>query len=145
MSRSPRSVIPFYWSEATTADFVLGPGHQREWKDRVKMLERSGLPQIDPVMGGRYGPAVKAFFDRRHGLTDKTIPTKADQPERWKTECQALPDKDPKTPKPPRPALSGAPAPTGNVSRIGSHPKPPAPEDTGLPPSSFPPTLPRSS
>lgn len=41
----------------------------KEWRAKVKVLERDGLPQIDPVMGGRFWPAVCAYFQRRYGLT----------------------------------------------------------------------------
>jgi hypothetical protein len=38
------------------------------WAATAIVLERDGLPKIDPLFGGRYWPAVRAFFDRRHGL-----------------------------------------------------------------------------
>jgi hypothetical protein len=34
----------------------------------VKALEADGFPTIHKLMGGRYWPAVVAFFDRNHGL-----------------------------------------------------------------------------
>ena len=34
----------------------------------MPMLELRGLPKVDQLMGGRYVPAVRAFFDRRYGL-----------------------------------------------------------------------------
>ncbi|CAO4142305.1 hypothetical protein PKCBPO_01109 [Methylorubrum thiocyanatum] len=33
------------------------------------MLERDGLPRIDPLMGARYWPAVQAYWNRRYGLS----------------------------------------------------------------------------
>ena len=39
-----------------------------EWSAVAKVLERDGLPRIDPLMSGRYWPAVQAFFGRRYGL-----------------------------------------------------------------------------
>ena len=42
----------------------------REWAAKAKVLERHGLPRIDPLMGGRYWPAVVAFFDRRYGISN---------------------------------------------------------------------------
>ena len=33
------------------------------------MLERDGLPAIDPMMGGRFWPAVQAYWFRRYGLS----------------------------------------------------------------------------
>lgn len=38
------------------------------WRALAPKLEREGLPKIDPLMGGRYWPAVVAFFNRRYGL-----------------------------------------------------------------------------
>lgn len=39
----------------------------RTWPGLAAVLERSGVPKVDVMMGGRYWPAVQAFFDRRHG------------------------------------------------------------------------------
>jgi hypothetical protein len=73
---------PLYCTEEQVAELVLGPGHLRDWRDRVVVLERQGLPRIDPLMGGRYWPAVLAFFDRFNGISDKPpVPTMADGPE----------------------------------------------------------------
>jgi hypothetical protein len=48
-----------------------------EWKAKATVLERHGLPPIDPLMGGRYWPAVRAFFDRRYGISN-TMPMPVD-------------------------------------------------------------------
>jgi hypothetical protein len=40
-----------------------------EWAAKAPILERDGLPRIDPIMGGRHWPSVVAYFDRRYGLT----------------------------------------------------------------------------
>ncbi|APT31889.1 hypothetical protein MCBMB27_02598 [Methylobacterium phyllosphaerae] len=40
-----------------------------EWAAKALVLERAGLPRIDPVMGGRFWPAVDAFWRKRYGLT----------------------------------------------------------------------------
>lgn len=40
----------------------------REWAAKAKVLERDGLPRIDPLMGGRFWPAVRAYFLARYGL-----------------------------------------------------------------------------
>lgn len=70
---------PLYCSEDQVADAVLGPGHRKEWRDRAILLERDGLPVIDALMGGRYLPAVRKYFDQRHGVSDKhAVPQKAD-------------------------------------------------------------------
>ena len=61
-------VIPLYPDEETIALLVLGPSRAKEWKAVAVILEREGLPRIDTFMGGRYWPAVRAFFDSKHGL-----------------------------------------------------------------------------
>lgn len=40
-----------------------------EWSAKAVVLERNGLPKVDPLMGGRCWPAVQAYFLRRHGLS----------------------------------------------------------------------------
>jgi hypothetical protein len=41
---------------------------EKRWRQIVRQLEREGLPKIDPVMGGRFWPAVVAFFGARYGV-----------------------------------------------------------------------------
>ena len=43
---------------------------RREWAGKAEVLERHGLPRIDPLIGGRYWPAIVAFFDRRYGVSN---------------------------------------------------------------------------
>lgn len=38
------------------------------WHAKAQVLERDGMPKVDPVMGGRYWPAVEAYFNRRYGI-----------------------------------------------------------------------------
>jgi hypothetical protein len=57
--------LPLFGSEEQVAEMVWGPGRLRDWKERTVVLEREGLPEIDQLMGGRYLPAVRAFFDAR--------------------------------------------------------------------------------
>jgi hypothetical protein len=56
---------------------------EKHWRRIAPQLERQGLPKIDPVMRGRFWPAVEAFFRNRHGLN--TIPNgwKPDGEEHW--------------------------------------------------------------
>ena len=49
-----------------------------DWPQIAALLEGKGLPTIDGLMGGRYVPAVKAFFDQRHGLSPSIVPSKPD-------------------------------------------------------------------
>jgi hypothetical protein len=42
----------------------------KRWGGSLQVLLREGLPPRDPVAGDkRYWPAVKLFFDRRHGIS----------------------------------------------------------------------------
>jgi hypothetical protein len=45
----------------------------RSWAAKAHMLEREGLPRVDPIMGGRYWPAVEAFWNRRYGLSNVQV------------------------------------------------------------------------
>jgi hypothetical protein len=40
------------------------------WNAKASILERHGFPRIDPLMGGRYWPAVLAWWNRRYGLSN---------------------------------------------------------------------------
>ena len=59
--------LPLYANEDEIALAVLG-SRASEWRSVAPLLERRGLPKADPLLGGRYVPAVKAFFDREHGI-----------------------------------------------------------------------------
>lgn len=47
--------------------------HPSTWKAKSSVLEREGFPRIDPLMGGRYWPAVFAWWNRQYGLTNLNI------------------------------------------------------------------------
>lgn len=57
-----------------------------EWRATAVVLERSGLPRVDDLFGRRYWPAVKAYFDRRHGLGQSLSAAVADGRENWDEE-----------------------------------------------------------
>lgn len=40
-----------------------------EWAAKAVILERQGLPHVDPIMGGRYWRSVLSFLDERYGLS----------------------------------------------------------------------------
>ncbi|GLK77982.1 hypothetical protein GCM10008171_32360 [Methylopila jiangsuensis] len=63
---------PLYLSDAEIGAKVLGRARAREWSAIAPLLEARGLPTIHPVMGGRYWPAVKRFFDVDAGLEPPT-------------------------------------------------------------------------
>jgi hypothetical protein len=52
-----------------------------EWAAKAKILERDGLPKVDPLMGGRPWPAVQAYFLRRYGPP----PSSQWRPTEWRT------------------------------------------------------------
>src|SRR5438105_13406224 len=55
---------------------------EKHWRRIAPQLERQGLPKIDPIMKGRFWPAVEAFFRNRHGL-DNMVALQPDGEERW--------------------------------------------------------------
>jgi hypothetical protein len=66
--------LPLYPSEKQIAVAILGPRRAHEWKAKAVLLEREGLPRIDPLMGGRSWAAVERFFASREGLDHATRP-----------------------------------------------------------------------
>lgn len=79
MAQQPSSLYP---DEDELARCVLGK-KARQWPSIAPTLEREGLPRIDPLTGGRFWPAVRAFLDRRHGLPKDQVPASADGGESW--------------------------------------------------------------
>jgi hypothetical protein len=60
--RKAVSEMPLYPTEAQIARAVLGE-RAKEWRHIAKVLEdKEGLPRINELMGGRFWPAVIAFF-----------------------------------------------------------------------------------
>jgi hypothetical protein len=66
--------LPMFADEAGLAEVFMGPGKGSEWRQSADLLEARGLPKIDALMGGRYKPAVKAFFDNEYGLIVRSQP-----------------------------------------------------------------------
>lgn len=89
-AQSPRfDDLPLFAPDDAIGPAILGPGKSAEWKQMAALLEGQGLPKIDALMGGRYTPAIKAFFDKEYGLTDKAprrAPSGAEKLGSWKTE-----------------------------------------------------------
>lgn len=44
------------------------------WKAKAIVLERHGFPRVNPLMGGRYWPAVLAWWNRQCGLFNVDLP-----------------------------------------------------------------------
>jgi biotin operon repressor len=76
-----RAAGPLFVSEQELARRLLGE-RAAVWAGVVQVLERDGFPKQDPLMGGRYYPAVLAFLDRRAGL-DKPITLSEQDKEDW--------------------------------------------------------------
>ncbi|MDZ5454440.1 hypothetical protein [Labrys sp. ZIDIC5] len=76
---------PLFLDEATVAVFVLGSKEASQWRALAIVLERHGLPKKHPIIGLRYWPAVKAWFDKEYGLGGSQIlkPDGQDNPEAW--------------------------------------------------------------
>ena len=75
--------MPLFPPETEIARAVMGPGKAAEWKALAVVLERQGLPRVDPAFGARYWPAVKAWLDRRAGIGSMTVPATPDGKENW--------------------------------------------------------------
>jgi hypothetical protein len=66
--------LPLFADDASIGGAVLGSDRAPEWCEIATLLEARGLPKIDTLMGGRYVPAVKAFFDHLYGLDRAATP-----------------------------------------------------------------------
>jgi len=64
--------LPLYPSEEQLAIALLGPERAHEWPAIAKAEEKAGLPRISHQYGGRYRPAVKAFYDARHRMIEES-------------------------------------------------------------------------
>jgi hypothetical protein len=60
--------LPWFADDMAIGQALLGPVRAAEWKQIATLLEGRGLPKIDALMGGRYIPAVKAYFDREYRI-----------------------------------------------------------------------------
>jgi hypothetical protein len=90
MSRSAHAInfndLPLFADDQAIGAALLGAQRAREWNAVAPLYEREGLPKRDRLMGGRYVPAVKAFFDRLYGLAgmSPSAPSGAENPDAWK-------------------------------------------------------------
>lgn len=84
--------LPLFATDNEIGRALMGPKRCGEWSMVVERLTLRGFPEIDDLMGGRYVPAVVAFFDRRYGLTDSQKPvSKPDGEENWNGRKSARP------------------------------------------------------
>jgi hypothetical protein len=68
MRRSAIEDLPLFADDGVLGLALLGVRRAGEWQAIVPIYERRGFPKVDPVMGGRYVPAVRAFFDQEYGI-----------------------------------------------------------------------------
>ncbi|SIO56272.1 hypothetical protein SAMN05443247_08241 [Bradyrhizobium erythrophlei] len=68
-TRLTMDTIPLFADDEEIGEAVLGFDRRREFRGLAELHEPAGMPKIDPAWGGRYVPAVKAYFDRRYGLS----------------------------------------------------------------------------
>ena len=64
----PAELAPLYPSEAELAVLVFGRARAGQWPAVASVLEKRGLPPINPRYGGRFWPAVVRFFHIEEGL-----------------------------------------------------------------------------
>jgi hypothetical protein len=79
--------IPLFANDSAIGSALFGPDRASEWPPIASLLEARGLPKIDTLMGGRYVPAVRAFFDSMYGLESSSPPLTPDGTEdfeRWR-------------------------------------------------------------
>ncbi len=77
-SRQGLDQIPLFADDAAIGEALFGPERACEWGSIASLLEGRGLPKIDPLFGGRYVPAVRAFFDHMYGLHRNAPPLAPD-------------------------------------------------------------------
>jgi len=78
--------LPLFATDREIAEAVVGPERAQQYLLSMKLLEKlPGYPAIDPAHGGRYVPAIKAFYDVRSGLSQATLtrPPGQENPAGW--------------------------------------------------------------
>lgn len=82
--------LPLFAADRDIGAAVLGRKRAGEWCAQAPLLEAKGLPKIDPLHGGRYVPAVKAFYQQRAGLIEAkpSAPDGVEDMDAWKTRRQ---------------------------------------------------------
>jgi hypothetical protein len=78
MKFRPLEHLPLFADDAALGAALLGVARAGEWCQLAALLEARGLPKMDALMGGRYVPAIKAFFDRDYGLAGAQSPLAPD-------------------------------------------------------------------
>jgi hypothetical protein len=66
--------LPLFATDSELSEALLGPGCLSEWKALCSRMERRGFPKTDLLMGGRYMPDVRGFFDYESFEYDGSAP-----------------------------------------------------------------------
>ena len=86
--------LPLFATDKELGAALLGPTRVQEWLAMLPLLESKGLVKIDPLMHGRYVPAVRAFFDGLYGLdrgatsASPLAPDGAEDLEAWRNKSR---------------------------------------------------------
>lgn len=86
--------LPLFADDLAIGRALLGGARAKEWVALAPMYEGRGLPRVDRLLGGRYVPAVRRFFDREYGLEGPGAVSSPDGSEdwsAWKTKRGAKP------------------------------------------------------
>lgn len=84
--------LPLFADDLSIGAALLGRARASEWRDLAPLLEARGLPKMDELLGGRYVPAVKAYFDRQYGIAGGAVTAAPRSPDgiedlaAWKTK-----------------------------------------------------------
>jgi hypothetical protein len=79
--------LPLFATDDLIGTALLGADRVQEWRQIAPLLETRGLPKVDHVMGGRYVPAVVAYFNHQYGLDHGgNVPLAPDGVEKWKKQ-----------------------------------------------------------
>jgi hypothetical protein len=84
--RAPLEALPLFAPDNLLGAALLGRDRVQEWQQLAPLLEARGLPRVDQTMGGRFVPAVRAFFMQQYGLGASTAlaPDGVEDFETWK-------------------------------------------------------------
>ena len=83
--------LPLFATDRLLGAALLGPDRVQEWLHIAPLLEARGLPKVDDLIGGRYVPAVRAFFDHLYGLDRSGPPLAPDGTEdfeKWRQKAK---------------------------------------------------------
>lgn len=72
--------LPMFAGDDDLATALLGTGKITVFRSVVPLLEARGFPKVDGLMGGRYVPAVRAFFNREYRVNGEEQISKPHSP-----------------------------------------------------------------